>query len=123
MSRVVRRSSRIPVFSATAIQISGTSTPSRSNVTMDCFTGAVFQNCAGLSSDTPGAPRLDRHHFAFPTLKSAAMGISSGAGQLNGFREIHSHLSRGMRIGAESDGDTVLPGELDNPRAGINLAA
>src|SRR5262245_22662646 len=29
----------MPVFSETAIQISGTSTPSKSNVTIDCFTG------------------------------------------------------------------------------------
>src|SRR5436305_2812746 len=42
MSRVVRRSSFIPVFSATAIQISGVSTPSMSKVTIDCFTGREF---------------------------------------------------------------------------------
>ena len=39
LSRVVRRSSGILVFSATAIQISGVSTPSMSRVTIDCFTG------------------------------------------------------------------------------------
>ena len=37
-SRVVRRSASMPVFSATAIQISGTSTPSKSKVTIVCFT-------------------------------------------------------------------------------------
>src|SRR5262249_21320425 len=41
MSRVVSLSSGIPVFSATAIQISGTRTPSRSRVTIDCFKGLV----------------------------------------------------------------------------------
>src|SRR5258706_10457702 len=32
----------MPVFSATAIQISGVSTPSMSSVTIDCFTGGSF---------------------------------------------------------------------------------
>src|SRR5438093_5540 len=32
----------MPVFSETAIQISGTRTPSRSKVTIDCFTGDEF---------------------------------------------------------------------------------
>src|ERR1043166_3057555 len=32
----------MPVFSATAIQISGVSTPSMSRVTIDCFTGDTF---------------------------------------------------------------------------------
>src|SRR5689334_21938875 len=50
MSRVVRRNCGMPVFSATAIQISGTNTPSRSKVTIDCFTrGGCFQFCRKLS--------------------------------------------------------------------------
>src|SRR5215469_8280947 len=32
----------MPVFSATAIQISGVNTPSMSSVTIDCFTGREF---------------------------------------------------------------------------------
>src|SRR5205085_519742 len=51
------------VFSATAIQISGVSTPSMSRVTIDCFTGAVFQNPLAVSSGSlhdeaalPGCP-------------------------------------------------------------------
>jgi hypothetical protein len=40
----------MPVFSATAIQISGVNTPSMSKVTIDCFTCGVFQNAARMSS-------------------------------------------------------------------------
>src|SRR5439155_18078002 len=46
MSRVVRRSSLMPVFSETAIQISGTSTPSRSRQTIDCFTALFSKDWA-----------------------------------------------------------------------------
>src|ERR1051325_5486800 len=46
----------MPVFSETAIQISGTSTPSRSNVTIVCFMGrGCLQSCADLSSRGFGA--------------------------------------------------------------------
>ena len=48
MSRVVNLSRWIPVFCATAIQISGTSTPSRSSVTMVC---CFISLCAPPSGD------------------------------------------------------------------------
>src|SRR5579863_3367994 len=51
----------MPVFSATAIQISGTSTPSRSRVTIDCFTGPVFQKMRVVSS---GSPRNTCSHIS-----------------------------------------------------------
>src|SRR6185369_707011 len=42
----------MPVFSATAIQISGVSTPSISKVTIDCFTARLFQDLFSLSSES-----------------------------------------------------------------------
>src|SRR5687768_11149622 len=65
MSRVVSRSSGIPVFSATAIQISGTSTPSMSSVTIVCFTRGCFQDSEVLSSQPETGSRngLTRHFF------------------------------------------------------------
>src|SRR6478609_5892470 len=43
----------MPVFSANAIQISGTRTPSRSRVTMVCFTQSPCHGTSTVSSPSP----------------------------------------------------------------------
>ena len=55
--------------------------------------------------------------------ESTGMRIASALGPRDGFREIHSHFARRMRIGAEGDGDVALLGHLDNLSAGIDFFA
>src|ERR1017187_10215870 len=54
----------MPVFSATAIQISGVSTPSISRVTIDCFTGSSFSKC--VTAVQHSLKRTNRHPQALP---------------------------------------------------------
>src|SRR5881227_2463731 len=63
MSRVVRRNCLIPVFSETAIQISGTSTPSKSKVTIDCFTRIFSKDWRGCLARAPLEGKYLRAQF------------------------------------------------------------
>src|SRR6266508_47219 len=68
MSRVVKRSRSMPVFSATAIQISGTRTPSRSvaiRVGLQDTRGSLFIRLKRLLvSPQPDAPRFNNCQFS-----------------------------------------------------------
>src|SRR5439155_17740343 len=61
----------MPVFSETAIQISGVNTPSMSNVTIDCFTARVFQDFFCLSSGRGATVCIWRRSGGHPGCRGA----------------------------------------------------
>src|SRR5690349_717885 len=95
MSRVVSRSCLMPVFSEKAIQISGTSTPSRSSVTIDCFTGLFSKDWAVMSS---------RSQMKRVTIQVPASTSNLGSG----FDTLGLAVSRSTRLKVESaEGERV----------------
>src|ERR1051326_4946272 len=84
----------MPVFSETAIQISGVNTPSMSKVTIDCFTRGTFQFTGGVASRCV-APLSEREAPSRSGCESAE----------------HIGLGRGLCSGALRVGKVRAPGD------------